>query len=65
MTAFATENKVACVCFVCCFATDRKAKKAYTIGQEMLMSVMKEIVKPMIEEMESKDWIRSFCQITQ
>ena len=31
----------------------------------MLMSVMKEVVKPMIEEMESKDWIRSFCQITQ
>ena len=54
MTKFATENKLAVYSSYVASYQIAKQKKGHTIGEDLLMPVMKEFVKIMIGEKESK-----------
>ena len=54
MTKFATENKLAVYSSYVASYQIAKQKKGHTIGEDLLMPVMKEVVKIMIGEKESK-----------
>ena len=54
MTAFTAENKLAVYSSYVASYQIAKQKKAHTIGEDLLMPVMKEVVKIMIGEKESK-----------
>ena len=54
MTKFATENKLAVYSSYVVSYQIAKQKKGHTIGEDLLMPVMKEVVKIMIGEKESK-----------
>ena len=54
ITTFATENKVAVYALKVALYQIAKQKKVQLIGEELLMFVMKEVIKIMIGEKESK-----------
>ena len=54
MTKFATENKLAVYSSYVASYQIAKQKKGHTIGEDLLMPVMKEVVKIIIGEKESK-----------
>ena len=54
MTSFTAENKLAVYSLYAASYQITKQKKAHTIGEDLLMPVMKEAVKIMIGEKEYK-----------
>ena len=64
--SFTDENKLAIYSLYAAFYQIAKQKKAHTIGEDLLMPVMKEVVKIMIGEKECiKSWMQYLCQTTQ
>ena len=55
MSSYTAENKLAVYSLYAAFYQIAKQKKARTIGEDLLMPVMKEVVKIMIGEKESKN----------
>ena len=54
MASFTADNKLAIYCLYAASYQIAKPKKAHTIGEDLLMPVMKEVVKIMIGEKECK-----------
>ena len=65
MTSFTADNKLAVYSSYAASYQIAKQKKAHTIGEDLLMPVMKKVVKIMIGEKEYKNWMQHLCQTTQ
>ena len=63
MMSFTVENKLAVYSLYAAFYQVAKQKKAHTICDDLLIPVIKEVVKIMIGEKEN--WMQYLCQTTE
>ena len=64
ITSFTAENKLAVYSSYAASYQIAKQKKAHTIGEDLLMAIMKEVVIVMIGK-NVRNWTQYLCQTTQ